>query len=67
VSPPTASLEPYPKSSSLPFQMTFAIITPALIVGTYIERANFALTFSTLWMPLCRAGRPMDLARRHPL
>ena len=32
------------------FQMTFAIITPALIVGAYVERVNFAfvLTFSSL-------------------
>ena len=39
------------------FQMTFAIITPALIVGAYVERINFAfvLTFSTLWMLLCYA------------
>ncbi|NNJ66890.1 MAG: ammonium transporter [Boseongicola sp.] len=39
------------------FQMTFAIITPALIVGAYVERANFAfvVTFSTLWMLLCYA------------
>jgi len=39
------------------FQMTFAIITPALIVGAYVERVNFAfvLTFSTLWMLLCYA------------
>ena len=37
--------------------MTFAIITPALIVGAYVERINFAfvLTFSTLWMLLCYA------------
>jgi Amt family ammonium transporter len=37
--------------------MTFAIITPALIVGAYVERANFAfvVTFSTLWMLLCYA------------
>jgi len=37
------------------FQMTFAIITPALIVGAYVERVNFAfvLTFSALWMLLC--------------
>jgi len=34
------------------FQMTFAIITPALIVGAYVERVGFAfvLTFSGLWM-----------------
>jgi Amt family ammonium transporter len=36
------------------FQMTFAIITPALIVGAYVERAGFGfiLIFSSLWM-LC--------------
>lgn len=39
------------------FQMTFAIITPALIVGAYVERTNFAfvLIFSTLWMLLVYA------------
>lgn len=39
------------------FQMTFAIITPALIVGAYVERVNFGfvLVFSTLWMLLCYA------------
>ena len=39
------------------FQMTFAIITPALIVGAYVERINFAfvLIFSSLWMLLCYA------------
>ena len=39
------------------FQMTFAIITPALIVGAYVERVHFAfvLTFSALWMLLCYA------------
>ena len=39
------------------FQMTFAIITPALIVGAYVERINFAfvLIFSGLWMLLCYA------------
>ena len=39
------------------FQMTFAIITPALIVGAYAERVGFAfvLTFSGLWMLLCYA------------
>ena len=39
------------------FQMTFAIITPALIVGAYVERINFAfmLMFSALWMLLCYA------------
>ncbi|KUJ86094.1 ammonia channel protein [Ruegeria marisrubri] len=39
------------------FQMTFAIITPALIVGAYVERVGFGfvLTFSGLWMLLCYA------------
>lgn len=34
------------------FQMTFAIITPALIVGAYVERVSFGfvLIFSSLWM-----------------
>jgi Amt family ammonium transporter len=34
------------------FQMTFAIITPALIVGAYVERIGFGfvLFFSALWM-----------------
>ncbi|WP_299628018.1 ammonium transporter [uncultured Tateyamaria sp.] len=39
------------------FQMTFAIITPALIVGAYVERVSFGfvLLFSGLWMLLCYA------------
>jgi len=39
------------------FQMTFAIITPALIVGAYVERINFGfvLLFSGLWMLICYA------------
>lgn len=34
------------------FQMTFAIITPALIVGAYVERIGFGfvLLFSAIWM-----------------
>ena len=34
------------------FQMTFAIITPALIVGAYVERIRFGavLLFSGLWL-----------------
>jgi Amt family ammonium transporter len=42
------------------FQMTFAIITPALIVGAFAERMRFSamLLFSTLWLlvvysPVC--------------
>ena len=36
------------------FQMTFAIITPALIVGAYVERITFpaVLLFSGLWLLL---------------
>ena len=39
------------------FQMTFAIITPALIVGAYVERINFGfvMLFSALWMLICYA------------
>ncbi len=34
------------------FQMTFAIITPALIIGAYVERIRYAavLLFSGLWL-----------------
>ena len=46
-----------PESVFMMFQMTFAIITPALIVGAYPERANFAavLLFSALWLLLVYA------------
>ena len=39
------------------FKMTFAIITPSLIVGAYVERVSFAfvLLFSSLWMILVYA------------
>ncbi|WP_170413803.1 ammonium transporter [Ruegeria atlantica] len=39
------------------FQMTFAIITPALIIGAYVERVGygFVMIFSGLWMLLCYA------------
>ncbi|PRX37811.1 ammonium transporter, Amt family [Meinhardsimonia xiamenensis] len=39
------------------FQMTFAIITPALIVGAYVERIrlSWVLVFSGLWMLLVYA------------
>ena len=39
------------------FQMTFAVITPALIVGAYVERVTFSfvLIFSSLWMLFCYA------------
>jgi len=42
------------------FQLTFAIITPALIVGTFVERMRFSavLVFSSIWLlvvylPIC--------------
>ena len=36
------------------YQMTFAIITPALVIGAYAERVRFSgmLLFSTLWLLL---------------
>ena len=49
-----------PETVYFMFQMTFAIITPALIVGAFAERMKFSamLWFSTLWliivyMPVC--------------
>ncbi|MFW5450223.1 MAG: ammonium transporter [Methylophagaceae bacterium] len=49
-----------PESLFAMFQMTFAIITPALIVGAFAERMKFSaiLVFSGLWLvlvyaPLC--------------
>tara|TARA_B100001057_G_scaffold144925_1_gene144822 strand:+ start:34 stop:1338 length:1305 start_codon:yes stop_codon:yes gene_type:complete len=41
-----------PESLFVAFQMTFAIITPALIIGAYVERMKFAalLMFSALWL-----------------
>jgi ammonium transporter, Amt family len=49
-----------PETVFLTYQMTFAIITPALVVGGFAERMKFSamLLFSTLWVlvayvPLC--------------
>lgn len=49
-----------PESVFLMFQMTFAIITPALIVGAFAERMKFSamLAFSVIWftfsyLPVC--------------
>jgi len=46
-----------PEIAFFAFQMTFAIITPALIVGAYVERVGFGfvLGFSGLWMLICYA------------
>jgi len=49
-----------PENLVFAFQMTFAIITPALIVGAFVERIRFSavLLFSGLWLlvvyaPVC--------------
>ncbi|MGB7342739.1 MAG: ammonium transporter [Pirellulaceae bacterium] len=49
-----------PKILFVAFQMTFAAITPALIIGAFAERMKFSavLIFSTLWLvvvycPIC--------------
>ena len=41
-----------PETLFFMFQMTFAVITPALIVGAYVERIKFSavLIFSALWI-----------------
>ena len=41
-----------PETVFFAFQMTFAVITPALIVGAYVERMKFGavLLFSALWL-----------------
>jgi len=58
-----AGIGPDTLSGTLPevlffaFQMTFAVITPALIVGAYVERIGFGfvLLFSALWLVLVYA------------
>ncbi|MDG2175102.1 MAG: ammonium transporter [Gammaproteobacteria bacterium] len=44
-----------PESVFATFQMTFAIITPALIVGAFAERMKFSsmLVFMTAWFAIC--------------
>jgi Amt family ammonium transporter len=56
----TALIGDIPETVYFMFQMTFAIITPALIVGAFAERMKFSamLWFSGLWliivyMPVC--------------
>lgn len=46
-----------PESLFMAFQMTFAVITPALIVGGFAERMRFSsmLIFSAIWMLLVYA------------
>ncbi|WP_313134034.1 ammonium transporter [Stutzerimonas nitrititolerans] len=47
----------FPESVFVTFQMTFAIITPALIVGAFAERMKFSamLVFMTLWFTIVYA------------
>lgn len=49
-----------PENAFVLFQMTFAIITPALIIGAFVERVRFGFVvlFSALWLvavylPVC--------------
>jgi Amt family ammonium transporter len=44
-----------PESVFATFQMTFAIITPALIVGAFAERMKFStmLVFMVIWVTVC--------------
>lgn len=44
----------FPESVWIIFQMTFAIITPGLIVGAFVERMKFVpmMAFSVLWLLL---------------
>jgi Amt family ammonium transporter len=46
-----------PESLFMLFQMTFAVITPALIIGGYAERMKFSamLIFSCIWLVLVYA------------
>ncbi len=46
-----------PESVFVMFQMTFAIITPALVIGAFAERMRFSavLWFATLWLLLVYA------------
>jgi Amt family ammonium transporter len=54
---PTSQNGTIPETVFFMFQMTFAVITPALIIGAYPERTTFAsvLLFSALWMLLVYA------------
>lgn len=46
-----------PKILTFAFQMTFFIITPALVVGTFVERVKFSavMLFAVLWGLFCYA------------
>ncbi|WP_096700033.1 ammonium transporter [Magnetospirillum sp. 15-1] len=58
---------PVPESVFMMFQMTFAIITPALITGAFADRMKFSsmLVFMSLWLlvvyaPICHWVWMMD-------
>ena len=46
--------ETYPETVFVMFQMTFAIITPAPVVGAFVERMRFGavLLFTALWLTI---------------
>ena len=50
--PPEALSGGIPEVLFAMFQMTFCIITPALVIGSYVERIKFSvvLIFSALWL-----------------
>jgi len=50
--PPEALSGGIPEVLFAMFQMTFCIITPALVIGSYVERIKFSvvLLFSALWL-----------------
>lgn len=54
---PNATVMTIPESVFMTFQMTFAIITPALIAGAYAERMKFSsmCVFTILWSLLVYA------------
>ena len=51
---PASLYQTIPESVYVMFQLTFAIITPVLIIGSYAERMKFSamLWFSGLWLTL---------------
>lgn len=53
----TSATALFPESVFITFQMTFAIITPALIVGAFAERMKFSamLLFTAVWFTLVYA------------
>ncbi|HIE3978608.1 TPA: ammonium transporter [Pseudomonas aeruginosa] len=53
----TSATALFPESVFITFQMTFAIITPALIVGAFAERMKFSamLIFMALWFTVVYA------------